>query len=439
MMFSEHSDSEKAARFEAEQDDLDSLCANRPLQTLEAWPENDYYGIASTLRRYAGVPSGRSIKAVVPHGVYMNDHLLADAERNALLPAALVFPPYREALYRNPGGMVVVPSAAPFVYASRLINAPAERRGTLYYPTHSLPGVAVKMDFDAIAEELLGWPEHMKPVSVSVYWHDYLLGNHLPFTTRGIRVVSAGHMFDPDFLLRQAHLLKQHKYVASNSLGSHAFYATHAGCLFLLVEQQYAYSGSEEDIAAKIVSALSSERLRARRYIRKVFSVVSDHIDDERLRISDYHLGTKFALQPEQLADLIDWLDRLDRFGGSVLVFDCGKRFGVSNPRLGYVPRQRQRSRENEIRLHLDWLKEGEEYRRAVETRRNLEERLSAGDYEHTLRDYVRSRQAFSGSLKFYSGLAAGMLSRRLLRRLLTPSRVSQGADSSASEVVNHD
>ncbi len=328
-----------AERFEREQWDLDALCADRPLQTSELWPGNDYYGIATTLKRYADIPDDCSIKAVVPHGIYMNDKLVNDAERSARLSAALVYPAYRLRLYRDQARKIPVPSAAPFVYASRLIEPPALRSGTLFYPAHSLPGVTAEMDFDAIAEKLLDWPASMKPVSVSIYWHDYLLRHHRPFVERGIRVVSAGHMFDPDFLLRQAYLLKQHAHVASNAVGSHLFYATHAGCLFHLVEQPVAYSGSGRDIAANVVSP-SGARVEVLQRIRRIFLSPVDRLGDEQRELVDYHLGAEFVLEPAEFRDLADWLDRLDRFGRIALWLDSGQRFGVDSPRPPAVPRR---------------------------------------------------------------------------------------------------
>ncbi|MBN2839412.1 MAG: hypothetical protein JXP37_00435 [Coriobacteriia bacterium] len=326
-----------AQRFEAEQEDLDALCAPRDWSRSEIFLSNEYYGIASVLKRYAEYDRRHPVKAVIPHGVYLNDHELADSEREAGLAAALVYPPYRSGLYRDCGRMAEIPSAAPFVYAERLLTESWARTGTLFFPAHSLPGLTAEMDFEGAADELRMLPARMRPVTVIMYWHDYLLGRHRPFAERGYRIVSAGHMFDPDFLLRLGHLLKTHTYAISNAIGSHVFYSVQAGCIFRLVEMPYRYVGSEEDFRLK-APALTDERKAAVDSLSALFSQDVTESTTEQRQMVDYYLGLEHALQPPELRDLLEWFERLDRFGRAFLWYDDGRRFQAGGTTGGFVP-----------------------------------------------------------------------------------------------------
>lgn len=331
-----------AARYELDQSVLDALCAQRDWSGTEVFLSNEYYGIAATLKRYASYPQGRPVKAVVPHGIYFNDHLLADFERDAGLPAAFVYPAYRHGLYAAGGQMVELAAAAPFVYAERLTGHEMLREGTLFFPAHSLPGLTAEMDFESMPEALGALPDAMQPVTVIMYWQDYLSGRHLPFAKRGFRIVSAGHIYEAEFLPRLAYLLKRHKYAASNAIGSHTFYAIEAGCTFRLIDFPYDYSGSEEDFRLKAPS-LSPKRKAAVAELKRVFSEETEEITAQQLELSHYYLGLSHALEPSEMHELLHWLDRLDRFGTAYLIRDDGTRFGVAASPSQLVPRAARR------------------------------------------------------------------------------------------------
>ncbi|MEM9702154.1 MAG: hypothetical protein AAF907_06900, partial [Planctomycetota bacterium] len=53
-------------------EDLNRIAADRPLETDEYHPPNDFYGQASVLRRYAGLPD-RPLPIALEHGVRVDD------------------------------------------------------------------------------------------------------------------------------------------------------------------------------------------------------------------------------------------------------------------------------------------------------------------------------------------------------------------------------
>lgn len=317
---------EIAARFEWELADLEALCADRPLRTSEILQANDYYGIARLLKTFAGFPEQQAIRAVIPHGVYLNDDQVVPYERHALLPAALAYPDYRSTPYVSQGRMIAIPFASPFVYAETAVPSDYERLGTLFYPAHSTHRLRVESDWGALADSLTQMPDHYGPVSVMVYWRDYQLDHHLPFVERGLRVVSAGHMFDPDFMVRQVYLMKRHAYIASNAIGSHLFYGIQAGCQVHLMPHEYEHAGSDEhlkDDAPRLSPGREAEVER----IEEVFASLGEAAHAQKWSLTRKYLQTDRVMSSENLFELFTWLERIDRFGGAAFAFDDGAAF----------------------------------------------------------------------------------------------------------------
>lgn len=295
--------------------DLEARTSDRPLETAELFVGNDYYGMAAVLKEYAGLPAGASLRALVPHGVYLNDHLVARAERRCGLPAVLAYPPYREPAYRRQTSMAVITAAAPFVYALRLVAAePApERRGILVFPVHSTRFITAESDFEAIADQALALADEGE-VRVCLYFRDLQLGRGEPFARRGLEVVCAGHINDPHFLFRLAHLLRAHERAVGTSLGSHSFYAEVAGCPFELLPIPHTYAGDARQVR-RDAPELTPEREREVDDVVLAFDAQGAASPARRRALAERYLGTEHALEPARLAEQLLWCETLDRRG----------------------------------------------------------------------------------------------------------------------------
>ena len=226
-----------AAEAWRDQDDLVKLCADRPLDTVEIFSPNGFYGYDQLLKRYAGLPSTYPLKAVVPHGTIIDPGFVWKAERDASLPGVLCWERHRQPLYEAAGGKLVLPGASPYLYLTQMLAqaAPAERAGTLFFPSHSTHHVDDEADYDLLAVKLASLPPELAPVVVCMYWRDLHLGREAPFRHLGLQVVSAGHMYDPDFPARLHHLLTRFRYAAGNEFGTHMFQAVASGCTYFHV------------------------------------------------------------------------------------------------------------------------------------------------------------------------------------------------------------
>jgi hypothetical protein len=292
--------------------DLATVCRARELPGIEVFAPNEFYGGDRVIKLYARVPPDRPLKLVVPHGIVFNDSYVWQAEAQSSLPAVFAYSEARARAYSRRTRKVVFRSAVPFAYAARLIGTPPEqRRGTLVFPGHSTHHVTVEADFECMAEALLRLEARFQPVTVCIYWRDYELGRHRPFAERGLAVVSAGHIYDPVFLIRLAHLLSAHRYAASNEVGSSLCYSVIAGCsFFVLPDIAATRTGSAEDLRSDL-----SQPDAAHAGIDAAFAQPGAEPAPEQQRIVAGLAGLEHVLDAQQMRDCLHAAERLDGLG----------------------------------------------------------------------------------------------------------------------------
>ena len=294
------------------QNDLESLCADRPLRTREAFTPNAYYGIDRILKEYAGLPRACSLKVVVPHGVVLDENFVWEAEKKALVPGVFCYPPYREPAYWAQTGKKVFLSAAPFLYLVEMLQDQPQpaRQGTIFFPQHSTHHVTAETDFEGLAEELAQLGSEYQPVTVCIYWRSFNLGHHLPFEKRGMRIVSAGHMYDPAFLYRFYHLCSLHRYASSNGLGSHMFYSLKSGCSYFHFDCVKPHLVADDLVLNRDVSKTSPAIEAA---LKALFRSPQPSVVAEQLDTADYYLGAEYLRSPRELRKLLLYAELLDK------------------------------------------------------------------------------------------------------------------------------
>jgi hypothetical protein len=295
----------------ADQRDLDSLCGDRALETREVFVPNAFYGNDLVLKLYCGWPLDRTLKVIIPHGVVFNREYLWEAERRARLPVVLAYPDYRLATYRAHTRKIVLPGTAPFVFVCRMMRQPAtQRSGTLFFPAHSTHGVNARTDHAAIAQRLTRLGSRCQPVRVCVYWRDYLAGRHVPYAAQGFEIVSAGHMYDPQFLFRLYHLLSMHRFAASHTTGSYIFQAVHAGCAYfhldgfgVELEARSAANANDYCHPSEADPALAA------------FSTLQEEVTAQQWRVVESFFGSANVPSAAALRAILEMAERLDRYG----------------------------------------------------------------------------------------------------------------------------
>jgi hypothetical protein len=299
-----------------DQSDLIELCCDRVLKTEELFKPNAYYGNDFVLKKYSSISNNKSLKIVIPHGVYLTGSFVWVEEKNAIIPCLYYHSRNRYEIYNNKTNKILLPAASPFVYLTELLKdqPKPEREGSIFFPSHSTHHVVSETDFENLAAAIEQLDDKYKPVSVCMYWRDYNLGHHEIFQKKGFRIVSAGHMFDPCFLFRLYHLCSIHKYSISNELGSHLFYSLKSGCSFFFCNYEQTTYKATVGILERDAPIPDREIVKS---LLGLFSKPTDKPTDEQLHVADDLMGVEYLKSPDELREELDFADRLDVFGFS--------------------------------------------------------------------------------------------------------------------------
>ncbi len=168
--------------------------------------------------------------------------------------------------------------------------------------------VTVETDWEQLALELSQLEPKYQPITVCIYWKDYLLGRHIPFQKQGFKIVSAGHMFDPNFLVRFYHLCSTHYYAASNELGTNLFYSIQAGCSYFYWDKlKYSRHAASEKILKRDSTITHNNKIFQKKMaeMKNMFSEPQNSLSREKLDFVEYHLGKQYFLSPEDLKQKI--------------------------------------------------------------------------------------------------------------------------------------
>jgi hypothetical protein len=208
-------------------DELHALTRPRRLVTHELYPFNAFYGHAQLLKRYADLDPRTPLKAAIEHGPTFFPNPL-DPDLFTRLPRYFCAAPARARFYEEHAVHAVQATAiGPLVrYADALAEpvAPTGRR-LVFFDAHSSDYLVAAYDVDAVIDRLLKFRSDFDEVAVCLYWRDILLGRAEPYLRRGIECVSAGHMFDEQFLFRLVEIIRSATVVFTDRVGSHLLYA----------------------------------------------------------------------------------------------------------------------------------------------------------------------------------------------------------------------
>lgn len=274
----------------------------------EYYGPNYEYGNAEVLRKYCGWEG--PIPAIIPHGVDFEDRVYP-GEIIAPVPAVLAWGENRIepwAQYKH-----VIPACAPFCYAHELEISTPEREGTLFVPSHSTTMMHTfdHDDWYRMAKSLKDLPA---PVTVLMHWQDVDRKAYRPFEKRGYKWFCCGGRLDENFLYRLAHLMKSHRYLASNEVGSHTFYGLYAGLTHLPwvgERPSYQYRGPMTMGGAPAKEQFHWSPVGEERAQRVYDMLASEASPESMSEVVSHYLGVKYLKTPEVLFEDLDFAAKL--------------------------------------------------------------------------------------------------------------------------------
>lgn len=290
---------------------LEGLCADRKLVTCEVVYDNACYGIASIIKRWAGMPLDRPLMIALPHGVE------GDAARpfshHELVP---VIASYRRDASRPYRAMPISRlwyMASPYVHVVSMLEGfgASRRKGSIFFPQHSITTYSVDYDVEYAIDQLRALPVAYQPVTICLYWVDVLRGMHRAYIDAGFDVTSCGHMYDPLFLYRMHRLCANHKFTIHHDFGSAVVFSIKSGCRAVVIDGKPRWLATGDwnvpDPNFERENRMSRERDMVHR--------MAEMSTDAQLAWADQMLGTSLLRSRDETAAMIRRAERLDRFG----------------------------------------------------------------------------------------------------------------------------
>lgn len=286
--------------------DPELLAHPRPLVTSELHASNDFYGHARLLKRYAGVPRYRSLKAVIEHGINFQDHEWS-IDLASGLPVFLVAGEERARRVSSTAACSAV-AIGPLVLYAPPGRAPSRRRVLVAFPAHSTHHVDAEYDVDNFATAVLEAAAGFDETLVCLYWRDVQRGLMETYARRGLRCVTAGHIFDPNFLIRLRCIIEEGTAVITNEVGSHLVYAVALGRPVWVTDQDIRYAADAEVLVRDGADSESWPHQQFRE-LRDLFADRRDELSAEQQDVVSEIGGFSSVRSPAQLASILRHAD----------------------------------------------------------------------------------------------------------------------------------
>ena len=199
------------------------------------------YGFNIIIKKYANFPLTLPLPCHMEHGWDPSDKPL---KSNLLTqkPLMMVFNNRRKNAWSKLSNTPVVIMGSPFVHYKNTykIRKKINAKGTIAFPSHSTFDVKCSYKIEDYCDVLKKLPKDFQPVTICLFWLDYISNKSKIYRQMGFKVTTAGPRFTNslEFVKNFWEILSKHKYATSNDIGSYTFYAINLGVPFFLAGGQ---------------------------------------------------------------------------------------------------------------------------------------------------------------------------------------------------------
>jgi hypothetical protein len=284
--------------------DLLALARPRRFATRELYPFNAFYGHAELLRKYAGVTASSPLKVAIEHGptFFPNPQ---DPDLAAWLPRYFCAAPARARFFdENAVHGTKAAAIGPLILYAQAVAPPqpSSMRRLVFFDAHSSEYLTASYDLDVAIARLVALRSEFDEVVVCLYWRDILLGRAEPYLRRGFRCVTAGHMFDAQFLFRLVEIISSASIVLTDRVGSHLLYALALDRPVWLEYSPAEYAPSQNSRYGIVGAPVEGDVVdRA----SDLFARRVEEVQPDQREFANEFGGTNYLRSPDELAALI--------------------------------------------------------------------------------------------------------------------------------------
>jgi len=267
--------------------------------TNELQPVNDWYGHATILKNFLGLPKTYQFKFIIEHGTYFSDQV-ADIELESNLPSFVTYSSYRAKILKKyrPHTYAIGPLIH---YAPNYLNEEQLAKTILFFPSHSLIGLTNNYDCDWSYKKIKSISKGFDTIRVCIYWKDILLGMHKYYQSKGLDCVTAGHILDPLFLSRVKSIIQNADLTVSNDASSPLSYCIYMNKPHVIFYQLPRMSGK------KYFKKIMTDYWKSDPYnqVVKEFSKIQFYITRKQRELINYYCGTNNVKNKTELKKIV--------------------------------------------------------------------------------------------------------------------------------------
>lgn len=280
--------------------------------TSELQPVNDWYGHATILKNFLGLPKTYQFKFIIEHGTYFSDQV-ADIELESSLPSFITYSPYRAKVLKKYRKYAY--AIGPFIhYAPYSLNhheltKEKKRLGKtlLFFPSHSLIGLTNEYDMEWSYKKIKAISKGFNTIRVCIYWRDVLLSKHKFYQEKGLECVTAGHILDPLFLSRLRSIIYTSDLTVSNDASSPLSYCIYMGKPHIIFYQRPQMHGK------KYFKKIMINYWKSKPYnqIIKEFSKIQLSISSRQQQLMNYYSGINSIKTKGKLLKIVEETEKI--------------------------------------------------------------------------------------------------------------------------------
>ncbi|MEI6478399.1 MAG: hypothetical protein WCO52_05440 [bacterium] len=266
------------------------------------------YGFNLILKDYARFPRYLPLPCHLEHGwTSLEEALVSDLKTEQ--PLMLTFSKRRKEAWKRKSPIPAEVMGAPFSHYKDMQGIVRDKaaRGTVVFPSHSTYDLKAQFDIDLFCKELQSLPKEFQPITVCLFWIDYIDKKADVYRKAGFSVVTTGSKFvnSISFPRNFYSILSQHKYCASNDVGSYTFYSVDFGTPFFLVgEPAIVINKGMKDVNIGAVGRIEDTDLGLK--VHNLFSTGPvSQISAAQKKFVEDEMGTKDCLSREEMHDLL--------------------------------------------------------------------------------------------------------------------------------------
>lgn len=202
------------------------------------YTETRNYGFNKIIKEYCGFPKYLPLPCHCEHGwTVLPNALKSDLATDK--PLMLVFSKRRKQVWKKQSKIPAEIVGAPFVLYKNfhLIKKKNSAKGTVVFPSHSTFDLKIQFfNIEDYCQELSKLPKAFHPITICLFWLDYISPKSSIYRKYGFRTVTAGSKITNSlsFVKNFYHILSQHKYATGNEVGTAPLYALDFGLPFFL-------------------------------------------------------------------------------------------------------------------------------------------------------------------------------------------------------------